>query len=252
VFSNQRGICAGFRDEIAAGERASSKPVIAALLKQLPEGSQGPRLLYSHILDPHAPYDLGGARGSPKQRYLGEVAFVDAQIGRLRRALRERGLAERTYLIVTADHGEAFGEHGRDFHASTVYEEMIRIPLLIEGPGIAPRRVQRHVTLFDVGPTVLSLLGVDVPAPFMGQSLQPFLRGEDPRPTRPLAVDGGRAIRAMLFDERFKAIVDFRQGTEELYDLQRDPNERRNLVEQPEAQVYIDTLKAFFGGLNPA
>jgi arylsulfatase A-like enzyme len=251
VFANTGPIARGFREDIAVGARATAKAVVSALLKRLRKSSDRPMLLYAHVLDTHAPYDLGGRRGSAKKRYLGEVAFVDAQVDRLRRELRERGLHDRTYLIVTSDHGEAFGEHGRDFHATTMYQEMIHIPLLIEGPGIAPRRIARHVTLIDVGPTVLSLFGRATPASFMGESLQPFLRGENPTPSRPLATDGGRALRAMLFDERWKAIVDMRRGTEEVYDLQQDSGERLNLAERPEVRPYVDTVYAFFRSLNP-
>ena len=155
-------------------------------------------------------------------------------------------------MIVTSDHGEAFGEHGRDFHATTVYEEMIRIPLLIEGPGVGAHRVDRPAGLIDVAPTILSLFGQPTPGYVMGQSLVPFMRGERPELSRPLAVDGGRAMRAMLFEQRWKAMVDEKRGTEEVYDLREDPEERRNLAEQPHAQQRIATLRAFFKGLNPS
>ena len=251
VFSNQKAICRGLREEIAVGERATSKAVVKALIERLPASTRGPLFVYAHILDAHAPYELGGVRGNAKTRYLGEVKYVDAQIGKLRDALRERGLDQRTYLIVTSDHGEAFGEHGFNFHATTQYEEMMRIPLLIEGPGIAPRSVKRAVGLIDIGPTVLSLFGRPTPGPVMGQSLVPFLRGEDPVLSRPLAGDSGRAIRSMLFGERWKAIVDERHGTEEVYDLKEDPHERKNRADRQDARVYFATLRAFFAGLNP-
>ena len=84
----------------------------------------------------------------------------------------------------------------------------------------------------------------------MGQSLVPFINGADPILERPLAADGGRAIRAMLFEDRWKAIVDENLGTEELYDLREDPAEQRNLAEESYAGSYFCTLRAFFAGLN--
>jgi arylsulfatase A-like enzyme len=246
-----RGICEGFSEEHVLGHLAPSAQIVDAILAKLDERKHGPLFVYSHTLDAHAPYDRGGKRGSLKRRYLAEVAGVDAAIGRLRRELKQRKLDSSTYLIVTADHGEAFGEHGRNYHATTVYEEMIRIPLLIEGPGIERRRVEQSASLMDVGPTILSLFGVATPSHFMGQSLVPFMRGETPKLTRPLVVDGHRRMQSMLFDERIKAIVDLRQGTEEIYDLVEDPGEQRNLAEQPQARAYFDKLRAFFAALSP-
>jgi hypothetical protein len=247
-------VCRGFGEQIAlGGHKRSSKEVVEAIVKRLDASAKGPLFVYAHVIDPHAPYTLGSSskRSTDKERYLAEVSYVDKAVGTLRRELRKRGLEKRAYLIVSADHAEAFGEHGHNFHATTVYEEMIHVPLIIEGPGIEKRRVRTPVTLLDVTPTILSLFGVDTPAHFMGQSLVPFMRGESPELSRPLAVDGGRAIRAMLFDGRWKAIVDVRRGTEELYDLKSDPSERTNLAERPEARTYFATLRAFFASAAP-
>jgi arylsulfatase A-like enzyme len=123
--------------------------------------------------------------------------------------------------------------------------------MLLEGPGIKPRMAFRGVSLLDLGPTILSVFGVDTPGYFMGASLVPFMRGEDPLLSRPLVVDTSRGIRAMLFEDRYKAIVDLRHGTEELYDLRKDPRERRNLAERADSREYFETLYAFFAGLNP-
>jgi hypothetical protein len=254
MFSHQHPdeVCKGFGEEINIGKNASPARIVRELLKQLDEPSSGPLFLYSHVFEPHAPYDRGARTGPAKKRYVSEVSLVDAALGTLRRELRKRKLAETTYLIVTADHGEAFGEHGHYFHATTVYEEMIRVPLFIEGPRVTPRRSERAVSLIDLGPTILSLFGLDTPGHMMGQSLVPFMRGEDPVLSRPIAADGSRIARAMLFEERWKAIVDVNYGTMELYDLEADPGERRNLAERPDARSYFATLGAFFAGMSPA
>jgi choline-sulfatase len=108
---------------------------------------------------------------------------------------------------------------------------------------------KRAVSLMDLGPTILSLFGLPTPGRFMGQSLVPFMRGETPVLARPLAVDNGGNMRAMLFDERFKAIS--RSGIDEVYDLRDDPGETKNLAEHPESRVRLATLRAFFDGLVP-
>lgn len=251
MFANEASVCPGFEDGTDLDPQPPADVVISAILERLDKDPHGPLFIYSHLFEPHAPYDRGTTEGSPKDRYVAEVKLVDAQLARLRSELRRRGLHQNTYLIITADHGEAFGEHGRDFHSTTVYEEMIRIPLLIEGPGVLPRRAQQTVSIVDLTPTILSLFGVSTPPYMVGQSLIPFLRGENPRLTRPLAVDGGRAIRAMLFEERYKAIVDMNVGTEEVYDLVNDPLERTNLADDPAMRTYITRLRSFFAGLNP-
>jgi hypothetical protein len=249
VLGSGGSIARGFAEERKL-EGASSERVVDEVIEVLDTRAGGPLFIFSHIMDAHAPYTLGGKRGSQKQRYVAEVAFVDKAIGRLRRELAKRKLQDSTYLILSSDHGEAFGEHGRDFHATTVYEEMIRIPLLIEGPGIKPHHASTWVSLIDVGPTVLSLFGIPTPGESLGQSLVPFMRGERPRLTRPLAVDGVK-IRALLIDERWKAIVDVPRRTEELYDLKSDPGEKQNLAEEPYAHAYFATLRAFFAQLEP-
>jgi hypothetical protein len=250
TFAIAKGITAGFREEIYIGDHAPSEVVVTKVLERVTAGTRGPLLLYSHIFDPHSPYDRGKREGSLFDRYVSEISVVDAAIGTLRRALKERKLDQHTYLIVTGDHAEAFGEHGRHHHGTTVYEEMIKVPLLIEGPGIKPHFVNRSVSGMDVAPSVLSLFGLPTPAYFMGQSLVPYMRGENPRLSRPLAVDTARHIRAMLFRERWKAIIDVRRGTEELFDLEHDPGELNNLAGQPHARAYFATLRAFFAGMN--
>jgi arylsulfatase A-like enzyme len=118
---------------------------------------------------------------------------------------------------------------------------------MIRLPNVAPRRVSEIVSLVDLGPTVLDLMGLPAPGSNMGESLTPFLRGESPKLTRPLFAER-RHAQALLFPDGIKAILNWQKGTEEIYDLGRDPNETRNLCDElgPECEARLDVLRAFF------
>jgi len=197
-------------------------------------------------MDAHAPYDKVKGSGSNKERYLDELATIDAAIGRLSDAIDARGLGGRTYLVVTADHGEAFGEHGTNFHASTIYEELVRVPLVVRGPGIKPRTIGEPVSLVDVGATILDLFQLETPGDWMGQSLVPLLQGRDVELARPIVLDTGRRMQGLVGRDGIKVIRNVRAGTFEVYDLFRDPNEARNLAATPDGLAAIGRLSAFF------
>jgi len=218
------------------------------MLDELGKVGNGPAFFYAHFLEPHAPYNRAGKHGTPYERYLREVALVDHELARLRTFLDERGLAPRTMLIVSADHGEAFGEHGTSYHALSLYDELLRVPLLFHHPAIEPRRVDEDVGLVDLGATILDLMGVSTPGHFMGQSLVSFLRGQSAGLDRPIAVDSGRRMQSIIFDDGTKAIVDLQRRTEEVYDLDADPGETRNLLDEPGSRAgeYLDRLQLFF------
>jgi arylsulfatase A-like enzyme len=145
-----------------------------------------------------------------------------------------------------ADHGEAFGEHGRLRHATTLYDELLRVPLLVHVPGVTPQRVTAPVSLMDLGPTVLDLMGQSTPGHFLGQSLVPYLRGLEPVLSRPIVAEG-RGKQALLLPDGRKVIVDNRSYTLELYDLGADPGEEHNLADDG-AQIAepLGLLRAFF------
>lgn len=243
------GVGVGFGEEFKTrrdyGPAAEVADLIMARLKRDP---QGPQLYYAHFVDSHAPYDLAGTQGTEYERYLRELALVDKQLGRIRKMVEDAGLLDRSVFIVSADHGEAFGEHNTRYHAVTVYEEMVRIPLLIRVPGVSHRLVGEPVTLMDVGPTILDMYDLPTPGTFLGESLVPFLRGKNPHLSRPIAVDAGRRMQALYFDDGRKAIVDFKRNTKEVYDLQADPGETRNLVDEPGARAsdQLRVLRTFF------
>ena len=120
--------------------------------------------LFLHYIDPHAPYvpPPRFARAFPDQPYLGEVAFVDAQVGRLMRFMEKENLLEGTLWIVTSDHGEALGQHGVRTHGCFLYDEIIRVPLILSGAGVEEAKVAHEtVGLIDVAPTILDLAGLE-------------------------------------------------------------------------------------------
>src|SRR5690606_31495038 len=103
-------------------------------------------------------------------RYDAEIAFVDLQVGRILDQLRAAGLDGSTIVVVTADHGEELGEHGQRYHGRSLYNQGTRIPLVIHDPGAAPHVVDTPVSLADVMPTVLDLVGLAGPAGMNGVS----------------------------------------------------------------------------------
>jgi arylsulfatase A-like enzyme len=156
------------------------------------------------------------------------------------------GLNERAILIITSDHGEAFGEHGAQTHGTTLYEEELRVPLLIRIPSRRARKVEQLVTLLDLGPTVLDLFHQKTPGYFIGQSLVPFLIGQSPTMTRPVAAEA-RLKQAMIFPNGMKIIYDTRTGSAELYDLRRDPDERHDLSgDSGKLRESLEELRSFF------
>ena len=169
------------------------------------------------------------------RQYDAGIAYADAQIGRLVEGLRERGIADKTLLVVFADHGEQFLEHGQVYHGQlndeigpnrkTCYEETVRVPLIMAGPGVAEGAVAGgQVSLIDLFPTLVSYLGFELP-PGVGQGMS-FLSGEG----RPWAlIEDNLNWLAALRSPEWKLIVDRREGRAELYDLKSDPGEKADL-----------------------
>ncbi len=235
----EKGITRGFAEENIV-ETKSGEPspywneMLEAIKPRLIDAASDsrPMFLFAHFLDPHAPYTRGGTDCETFVCYVREVGLVDRAIGEIREVLDGPGLGDRSVLIVTADHGEAFGEHGTLYHGLNLYEELLRVPLLVHGHGFSPRTVDTKVTLLDIGPTVLDLYGLDTPAGFMGESLAGVLLGETPHFTRPIAAESGRFMQALYYDDGFKLMFDEKARLLELYDLKDDPREARPLYDE--------------------
>jgi hypothetical protein len=243
------GVARGFREEhvVVEGRRhATARQVIDPLIDRLRHAGPEPLFVYAHLMEPHAPYDRGRRDGTDYERYVSEIAVADAQIGRVQRLLEQR-FAGRGVLIVSADHGEAFGEHETREHTKTLYEELLRVPLLVRGAGVVRQQIREHVGLVDLGPTILDLFGQPTPATFGGQSLLPILMGRRAELTRPLLAEG-RLRRALYTPDGLKVIADERRKLVEVYDLARDPAESRNLWDEDPARAdrALGLLDAWF------
>ena len=196
------------------------------------QAQSAPRVfLWVHLFDPHAPYGTPGSGGTAIARYDGDVTAADHEAGRLLAGLGER--ASRTLVVATADHGEAFGEHGEIGHSIFVYDTTLRVPLVMHGPGVpAGTVVADDVSLVDVAPTLAALTGV-TSADSDGQSLVPALGGQVLAP-RALYAESF----APYFDFGWAGLRAVREGATkyiaaprpELFDLTLDPGEATNQV----------------------
>lgn len=222
-----------------------AKEVVDATIARLEHQGDGPLFLFIHLLDTHSPYGTGA--GKPFQRYIRQIGVVSHEIARVLRTVEQKGLTDRTTVVVASDHGEAFGEHGTTSHSVSLYEELIHIPLMIRTPGAKAREVSTPISLMDIGPTVLDLMGVPTPGTYMGQTLAPLLRGEAPDLTRPIVAEG-RLKKAIIFSDKLKVIRDPRKSTIEIYDLEKDPKESKNLFEDlgERGEDRLGVLDAFF------
>ena len=265
MLHHDRGLSQGFehyggpghdaRPEHRAPQRPAAEVVTEAT--QWLRGVDGSRFFaWLHLYDPHRPYEPPEPYATmyASDPYVGEIAYVDAQIGALLDTLEQQGVLDRTVVIVAGDHGEALGEHGERDHGVFIYESVLRVPLIIRAPSLPPARVGAIVRLIDVLPTALALLGMP-PAQNDGTDLTALMQGhqqdleaysESLYPQR----FGWSPLRA-LRDGRFKLIDAPRP---ELYDLQLDPFEEHNIYgERPTvAAAMRRRLAAFSGSEWPA
>ncbi|MEW6320252.1 MAG: sulfatase-like hydrolase/transferase [Acidobacteriota bacterium] len=212
---------------------------------------------FLHFYDAHAPYDppepfASRFRGNP---YNGEVAFADAQLGRVVEFLERRGLLDRTIIAVLADHGESLGEHDEGTHGFFIYETATHVPFLIRAPfeRTSGRRVSSLVRVVDLMPTLLDLLGAADPGRGQaGRSLVPLMTGD----AQDLALDGYAEAMYPLHHYGWSELKALRAGRfklieaprPELFDLEVDPRETTNLF--AERRALGERLQAALRGME--
>ncbi len=287
--------------ETQGGEETLSTPSVTAEAIQMLIGlveDERPFYLFVHYFDPHYSYrhhpeyglapssagrldgregiwDLRALDPPPdepelgfiRDLYDGEIRFTDEGISRLLGELERLGVSDDTWVVLVADHGEEFFERGWLGHTRTLYDELIRVPLVIRPPGGGdPRVVQEPLSLVSLMPTLLDLLGIDAGDPSLpGASFAPLITGVGS--WRPAAIysevdryderAGQRAqtaaanskfpTRSMLHKQalvegRWKLVVDQLGGSRELYDLDADPGERNDLADR-EPQVVVRMIR---------
>ena len=240
-------------------ERRAEVVIDSALKWQ--ERQESPWFLWVHCFDPHFPYESPEPfRTQYKETpYNGEVAYVDSILGKLFDYLKENNFFSDTMIIVTGDHGESLGEHGEITHGYFAYNSTIWIPLIIYIPGVKNGHVEQIVSHIDIFPTVCDVLRIEKPSFLQGISLLPAIQGKK-LPKRSIYFESmypyySRAwgpIRGIISgDEKY---ID--SPIPELYDLDKDFDELKNLAETKSLENYKKQLARIikdqsFHGVEP-
>jgi arylsulfatase A-like enzyme len=268
-LSPRHGFGGGFDAYICKEMRAPA--ALEIILKWLHENAPETFFIFIHLFDVHSDYTPSqrflsmfessyngevdgtgkilyqvreGARKLSEEDLSHLVSLYDAEIRQLDHnlemffdVLQKRNILDDTIVIITSDHGEEFLDHGGVLHGQTLYDELMKVPLIIAGPGVPEGKlVTRQVQLIDIMPTILDLCRVPIPPEAQGQSMFPLMRQDDAEWTdlafmeadwRNQKHDIKRAVRT----DRFKLYYDRYSGHEELYDLLSDPGEQQNIIE---------------------
>jgi arylsulfatase A-like enzyme/Flp pilus assembly protein TadD len=245
VLDRHFGLAAGFdtyddrvsRDpesplRLEAERRAEEVVSQAVAWLRDPARAGRPFFLWVHLYDPHAPYDPPAEflRRAAGRAYDGEVAYADAQTGRLLEAIASLGRPSPPLVAILGDHGESLGEHGEQTHGMLLFEAAVRVPLVLAGPGIPRGSRSEPVSLVDVAPTLLRQAGVAAPPDMAGDLL-----GRNGLASRPAYSEteyprsAGWSALASLADERWKLIESSEQ---ELFELLHDAGETSNVARQ--------------------
>ncbi len=227
-----------------------AEDVTTSAISWLDGREDGPFFLLLHYFDPHIPYDppppFAPAMEEGKYEeiltqqikfYDGEIAYTDHQIGIFLDSLREKDLVDNTLIVFTSDHGEGLGDKGEDTHSVFLYESTIRVPLILSGATgfMAGRVIEGPVRLIDIYPTILDILTIEPPPGIAGESLVPVIATGADEVERPVYLEtyANRLERgwSILKGVRLDGWKYIEAPTPELYFLEDDPGETRNLYE---------------------
>jgi len=273
VLDERFGLASGFDrwdSRVAGGEwsrgfvipERPGPATVAEAMGWLASG-EVPSFAFVHLYEPHAPYEPPPAfAGAEEHPYHGEVAAADAALEPLLRPILEQGRNGRTLVILTSDHGESLGEHGESTHGVFAYQATLRVPLVIYAPSLVrPRVVAEAVGHVDLVPTVLDVLGMEIPTGLPGRSVLPLLAGRGAGATPP----GYFEAISTSINRRWAPLYGLRESglkyidlpLPELYDLGADPGETRNLAaSRPQdlerLSARLKTLRARDRGVTPA
>ncbi len=218
-------------------ERRGGTVVDKALAWYKERDQKKPFFLFVHMYDPHHPYSPPEPSRSKwsNDPYTGEIAYVDEQVGRILGLLEQDKIADDTLVVLVSDHGESLGEHGEATHMIFVYDATLRVPMIVAGPGVPKgKSVTEPARLVDVFPTIAASAGAELPKDVQGLDLAPAMDGS-----------GKLSDKRSFYAESLLPQVQFdwaplqsvRSGKwkyilapqEELYDLDADPGETKNL-----------------------
>jgi choline-sulfatase len=227
ILTRRFGLARGFEtydDALPSGaDERSARQTTDAAVAYLAQAPAQPLFLWVHYFDPHYPYAPpepfnNQFAGKP---YLGEIAFMDAELGRLTAAFEKRAPGT-TAIVLVGDHGEGLGDHGEALHGNLVYQSTMHVPLVVAGPGVRASVSDAPVSTRRVFHTILDWAGLDQPLSLrrpggevvVGEAMKPFL-------------EYGWQPQVMAVDGRHKSIL---AGRVEIYDVQADPGETRDLA----------------------
>jgi tetratricopeptide (TPR) repeat protein len=218
--------------------------VTQAATHWIEENLRSPLFVFLHLYDLHKPYTLPPSHQKqfPELNYDSQLSYVDEVIGGFSNFLKKVHLWERALIVFTSDHGEGLGDHGESTHGYFIYQSTLRVPLILHWPlrqGSPTTRIDEPASLLDVAPTILQFVGVQRPPEFQGRGLLALLNPEVAQDHKEIYSEslfahyhfGCSELRSLRLG-RYK-LIDAPQS--ELYDLEKDPDEKHNLYTREKA-----------------